>query len=79
VADARRRGRLWAGLLARGAAAVLLAAALVVGSTAVRVWQVARQDHRPPSDVIIVLGSETAAYLYYRWFGERPRASLGAV
>jgi uncharacterized SAM-binding protein YcdF (DUF218 family) len=57
VADARRRGRLWAGLLARGAAAVLLAAALVVGSTAVRVWQVARQDHRPPSDVIIVLGS----------------------
>jgi hypothetical protein len=22
---------------------------------------------------------ETAAYLYYRWFGESPRASLGAV
>jgi len=36
---------------------VLLAATLVVLGTAVRVWQVARQDHRPVSDAIVVLGS----------------------
>jgi uncharacterized SAM-binding protein YcdF (DUF218 family) len=34
-----------------------LAAALVVGSTVLRVWQVARQDARPVSDAIVVLGS----------------------
>jgi len=37
--------------------AALLAAVLVVFGTAVRVWQVARQDHRPVSDAIVVLGS----------------------
>lgn len=38
-----------------GAAAV--AAILIVAATVVRVWQVARQDHRPTSDVIVVLGA----------------------
>ena len=37
--------------------AVALAALLVVGGTATRVWQVARQDHRPQSDAILVLGA----------------------
>jgi uncharacterized SAM-binding protein YcdF (DUF218 family) len=37
--------------------AALLAAALVVLGTATRVWQAARQDHRPHSDAIVVLGS----------------------
>jgi uncharacterized SAM-binding protein YcdF (DUF218 family) len=36
---------------------VLIVATLVVLGTAVRVWQVARQDHRPVSDTIVVLGS----------------------
>jgi uncharacterized SAM-binding protein YcdF (DUF218 family) len=46
-----------AGLLARLVLAVGLAATLVVGSTVLRVWQVARQDSRPTSDAIVVLGS----------------------
>jgi vancomycin permeability regulator SanA len=37
--------------------AVVLAAILVVGSTVVRVWQVARADNRRASDVILVLGA----------------------
>lgn len=37
--------------------AALLSAVLVVGATVVRVWQVAREDHRPHSDAIIVLGA----------------------
>ncbi len=36
---------------------VLLAAVVVVGGTAARVWWVARQDERPVSDVIVVLGA----------------------
>jgi uncharacterized SAM-binding protein YcdF (DUF218 family) len=44
-------------IVARAALAALLAAGLVVLGTAVRVWQVARQDHRPVSDAIVVLGS----------------------
>ncbi|WP_408015906.1 YdcF family protein [Rhodococcus chondri] len=36
---------------------VLLAAILVVGGTAVRVWQVARIDDRSPADAIVVLGA----------------------
>jgi uncharacterized SAM-binding protein YcdF (DUF218 family) len=51
------RLRLAAGLLARLVLAVGLAAALVVGSTVLRIWQVARQDARPASDAIVVLGS----------------------
>jgi uncharacterized SAM-binding protein YcdF (DUF218 family) len=51
------RFRLAAGLLVRAVAAVALAAALVVGSTVLRIWQVARQDARPASDAIVVLGS----------------------
>lgn len=41
----------------KAAGAVVLAALLVVAGTAVRVWQVARQDHRPRSDAIVVLGA----------------------
>jgi uncharacterized SAM-binding protein YcdF (DUF218 family) len=37
--------------------AVVLVVLLVVGATAVSVWWVARQDDRPVSDVIIVLGA----------------------
>ncbi|MFD3812253.1 YdcF family protein [Rhodococcus sp. NPDC058639] len=36
---------------------VLLAAILVVGGTAIRVWQVARIDDRTPADAIVVLGA----------------------
>jgi uncharacterized SAM-binding protein YcdF (DUF218 family) len=44
-------------LLWRLFVAALAAACLVVGGTAVRVWQVARADDRPHSDAIVVLGS----------------------
>jgi uncharacterized SAM-binding protein YcdF (DUF218 family) len=55
--DPRRLRRVGLGVLLRGLLAAAIAAALVVGSTAVRVWQVARQDSRPRSDAIVVLGS----------------------
>ena len=48
----RRRG--WVFRLVVGA---LLMVVLVVGSTAVRVWQVARVDDRQPADAVIVLGA----------------------
>jgi uncharacterized SAM-binding protein YcdF (DUF218 family) len=48
-----RRGR-WIFRLVVGA---LLMAALVVGGTAFRVWQVARIDGRQPVDAVIVLGA----------------------
>jgi uncharacterized SAM-binding protein YcdF (DUF218 family) len=51
------RVRRAAGLLARAVLALGLAGALVVGSTVLRIWQVARQDERPASDAIVVLGS----------------------
>ncbi|MDX6200452.1 MAG: hypothetical protein QOJ79_3603 [Actinomycetota bacterium] len=38
-------------------AALLSIVILVVGATAVRVWWVARQDHHPRSDAIVVLGA----------------------
>jgi uncharacterized SAM-binding protein YcdF (DUF218 family) len=38
-------------------AALLLAVVAVVGGTAARVWYVARQDDRPHSDAIVVLGA----------------------
>jgi uncharacterized SAM-binding protein YcdF (DUF218 family) len=44
-------------LLGRALLAFVLVAVIVLGTTAGRVWQVARQDHRPHSDVILVLGA----------------------
>ena len=41
----------------RGLALLLLGALLVVGGTGVRVWWFARQDARPASDAIVVLGA----------------------
>jgi uncharacterized SAM-binding protein YcdF (DUF218 family) len=38
-------------------AALLLAVVAVIGGTAARVWWVARQDDRPRSDAIVVLGA----------------------
>lgn len=48
------RRRNWVFRLVVGA---LLVAALVVGGTAFRVWQVARVDDRQPVDAVIVLGA----------------------
>lgn len=45
------------GVVLRVGAAVVLAAVLVIGSTVIRVWQVARSDERPRSDAIVVLGA----------------------
>ncbi|HEY2173801.1 MAG TPA: YdcF family protein [Mycobacteriales bacterium] len=45
------------GVLGRAVGAIVLAVALVVGSTVFRVWQVARADERPHSDAIVVLGA----------------------
>jgi uncharacterized SAM-binding protein YcdF (DUF218 family) len=36
---------------------VVLIAALVIGGTAFRVWQVARTDDRSPADMVVVLGA----------------------
>ena len=44
-------------LVGRVVAAVLLAVVLIVGSTALAIWWTARQDSRPHSDAIVVLGS----------------------
>jgi uncharacterized SAM-binding protein YcdF (DUF218 family) len=52
-----RVGRVVLGVLVRAVLAVAIAAALVVGSTVLRIWQVAREDARPASDAIVVLGS----------------------
>lgn len=38
-------------------AALLLTVVVIVGATATRVWWVARQDDRPRSDAIVVLGA----------------------
>jgi uncharacterized SAM-binding protein YcdF (DUF218 family) len=38
-------------------AALLAIALLILGTTAFRVWWVARQDHHPHSDAIVVLGA----------------------
>jgi uncharacterized SAM-binding protein YcdF (DUF218 family) len=54
VRDLPPRRRNWAFRLIVGA---LLVATLVVGGTAVRVWQVARVDDRQPVDAVIVLGA----------------------
>jgi len=44
-------------LARRALAALVLVVLLVVGTTAFRVWWVARQDHHPRSDAIVVLGA----------------------
>ena len=41
----------------RAAVGTLLVAILVIGGTAIRVWQVARIDDRRPVDVVVVLGA----------------------
>ncbi len=44
-------------LLARVVAAAVLAVALLIASTSLAIWWTARQDSRPASDAIVVLGS----------------------
>jgi uncharacterized SAM-binding protein YcdF (DUF218 family) len=44
-------------LVGRVIAAAVLAFVLLVGSTAAAIWWTARQDERPKSDAIVVLGS----------------------
>ena len=44
-------------LLARVVAAAVLAVVLLVASTSLAIWWTARQDSRPASDAIVVLGS----------------------
>jgi len=46
--------RRWLGRVAIGA---VLVAALIIGGTGFRVWQVARTDDRNPADVVVVLGA----------------------
>ena len=50
----RRRPLRW---LVRLVSFVLIVAAVAYGAAAVRVWQVAREDHRPRADAIVVLGA----------------------
>lgn len=45
------------GIVGRVAAAFVVAVGLIVGVTAVNIWWTARQDERPVSDAIVVLGS----------------------
>lgn len=45
------------GLVGRVIVALILAAVLIGGSTALAIWWTARQDARPHSDAIVVLGS----------------------
>ena len=45
------------GIIGRIGAAFVVAVALIVGVTAVNIWWTARQDERPTSDAIVVLGS----------------------
>jgi len=45
------------GIVGRIVAAFVVAVGLIVGVTAVNIWWTARQDERPVSDAIVVLGS----------------------
>ncbi len=45
------------GIVGRIVAALVVAVGLIVGVTAVNIWWTARQDERPVSDAIVVLGS----------------------
>ncbi|MBI1757629.1 MAG: YdcF family protein [Actinobacteria bacterium] len=56
TAVAEVRARSW-WIASRLVLAGTVAVALLVGGTALRVWQVAREDNRPSSDAIVVLGS----------------------
>lgn len=47
----------WANWLRRVAFGAVLVVLAVVGGTAFRVWQVARENDRTPADVIVVLGA----------------------
>jgi uncharacterized SAM-binding protein YcdF (DUF218 family) len=49
-----RLGLRWVG---RALAAFLAVVVIVLATTAYRVWEVGRQDHRPHSDAIVVLGA----------------------
>ncbi|MDI2031715.1 YdcF family protein [Saccharopolyspora sp. TS4A08] len=48
-----RTGRI----LSRALLGTLLVVVLVIGGTAIRVWQVARADDRQPVDIVVVLGA----------------------
>lgn len=50
-------GVRFGGLVGRVIVALVIAAVLVAGSTALAIWWTARQDARPHSDAIVVLGS----------------------
>ncbi|HEX7355623.1 MAG TPA: YdcF family protein [Mycobacteriales bacterium] len=65
----RPRGR-WPRRIAIGLAGLVLLAVVLFVVTAVRVWQVGREDHRPPSDAILVLGAAQ--------YDGRPSATLAA-
>ena len=52
-----RMGVRFGSLLARVVGAALLASLLLVAATALAIWWTARQDSRPQSDAIVVLGS----------------------
>lgn len=53
----RRLGRVLGRWLLRALAGAVLVAALIVGGTGFRVWQVARTDDRNHADVVVVLGA----------------------
>ncbi len=57
VAARPRRRRRWLRWTVRALVLAVLAAAVWVGSVSARIWWTARQDARPPSDVIVVLGA----------------------
>jgi uncharacterized SAM-binding protein YcdF (DUF218 family) len=54
AASLRARGGRWVARTVLGAIVIGL---LVVGATAFRVWEVARQDDRRPADTVVVLGA----------------------
>lgn len=64
---ARRRRRL----LVIAVAVLLGFAGLLFASTAIHIWWVARQDARPPSDAIIVLGAAQYQGRPSEWFEAR--------
>lgn len=68
--DKRTFGSLLSTAVLRLTVGAVLIAALVVGGTLFRVWQVARIDDRTPADVVVVLGAA-------QYDGE-PSAVLGA-
>ncbi|WP_037310436.1 YdcF family protein [Amycolatopsis orientalis] len=57
MSAAERTKPTWANWVRRTVAGVLLVVLAVIGGTAFRVWQVAREDVRDQADVIVVLGA----------------------